>query len=205
MEGRALRRGAGEVASADAIVVLSEGRSVAPGPARISEWTDADRFFGGVELYKARKAPRVIFTGGAPPGDSKTSPEGVILRDYAKGMGIPDSSILVTGRVTNTAEEAAAVAKIMSDPTVPHVPHPAGQSARILLVTSAFHMRRAQRVFERAGLTVIPFPVDFRGAPAGKPGVGSFVLSLVPNATALLGTENAVRELYARAFYSLHY
>ena len=36
-------------------------------------------------------------------------------------------------------------------------------------MTSAFHMRRAQRLFERQGLVVEPFPVDFqaRGAWAG--------------------------------------
>ena len=41
--------------------------------------------------------------------------------------------------------------------------------ARILLVTSAFHMRRAQRLFERQGPKVLPFPVDFqaRGRWAG--------------------------------------
>ena len=36
--------------TADAIVVLSEGREVAPGVAAMSEWTDGDRFWGGVAL-----------------------------------------------------------------------------------------------------------------------------------------------------------
>jgi uncharacterized SAM-binding protein YcdF (DUF218 family) len=205
MEGRAVRRAAAEVPSADAIVVLSEGRSVAPGKDRISEWVDADRFFGGVDLFKARKAPRLIFTGGAPPGDLKTSPEGLILRGYAKELGVPDSSIAVTSRVTNTAEEAAAVAKTLSAQSAPRGSRTAAQSRRILLVTSALHVQRAQRVFERAGLAVVPFPVDFRGGSAGRTGFTSVVLSFVPNAAALLGTENAMRELYARAFYAVRY
>ena len=43
------------------------------------------------------------------------------------------------------------------------------KSSRILLVSSAFHMRRAQRLFERQGMKVEPFPVDFqeRGGWAG--------------------------------------
>ncbi len=40
-----------EAPKADAIVVLSGGRVIAPGAAGVSEWSDADRFFGGVELF----------------------------------------------------------------------------------------------------------------------------------------------------------
>jgi uncharacterized SAM-binding protein YcdF (DUF218 family) len=51
----------------DAIVVLSTGRVVAPGRAAISEWTDPDRFFAGVELFQAGKAPLLVFTGAGSP------------------------------------------------------------------------------------------------------------------------------------------
>ena len=32
----------------------------------------------------------------------------------------------------------------------------------IILITSAYHMPRAQKVFKAAAIKVIPFPVDFR-------------------------------------------
>ena len=61
-----------DVSHADAIVVLSSGRSIAPGAGRVSEWGDADRFFGGVELFGAGKAPLLVFTGaGQGPPDLK--------------------------------------------------------------------------------------------------------------------------------------
>ena len=66
-EGWAERGLAADASEADAIVVLSEGRVVAPGKAAVSEWKDADRFFGGMELFKAGKAPLLVFTGGAAP------------------------------------------------------------------------------------------------------------------------------------------
>ena len=47
----------------DAIVVLSSGRSIAPGSGRVSEWGDAARFFGGVELFGTGKARLLVFTG----------------------------------------------------------------------------------------------------------------------------------------------
>jgi uncharacterized SAM-binding protein YcdF (DUF218 family) len=66
-EGWAQRIGASDAAPADAIVVLSGGRFVAPGRAAISEWDDPDRFFRGVELFQAGKARLLMFTGGWSP------------------------------------------------------------------------------------------------------------------------------------------
>ena len=194
-EGWAERGLAADASEADAIVVLSEGRVVAPGKAAVSEWNDADRFFGCVELFKAGKSPLLVFTGGASPWDPSAAPEGDILAGYAKAMGVPDGQIVKTPRVTNTAEEALAVATLLrarlSGPTW------RGGPPRVLLVTSAFHMPRARRLFERAGMSVIPFPVDFQVSAGGTVSV----LDFLPTAGALAQTEMAWREGYGRLFY----
>jgi uncharacterized SAM-binding protein YcdF (DUF218 family) len=78
VEGWAERIQAIDASEADAIVVLSGGRVIAPGLAGVSEWSDADRFYGGVELYKAAKAPILIFTGGWVPWEPNAKPEGEI-------------------------------------------------------------------------------------------------------------------------------
>ena len=70
------RRSALEAPQADAIVVLSGGRHPAPGPARLSEWEDPDRFLAGIDLFRAGKAPRLLFTGGASPFLPGQRPEG---------------------------------------------------------------------------------------------------------------------------------
>ncbi len=66
----------------------------------------------------------------------------------------------------------------------------------MILVTSALHMPRARRAFERAGIAVIPAPTDFEVAP------GPFdPLDLLPNAGALDGSGRAMKEwvgLWAR-------
>ena len=54
------RRAATAAPRADAIVVLSGGRHPAPGPARVTEWEDPDRFLAGLDLYRAGKAPRLL-------------------------------------------------------------------------------------------------------------------------------------------------
>ena len=194
-ESWATRGLAVEAPTADAIVVLSEGRTIAPGKAAVSEWGSADRFFGGVELFKAAKAPLLVFTGGVSPWDPDAPLEGDILSVYAKEMGVPDSQIATTPRVMDTAEESQAVATLLrgrlSGPTW------RGGPPRVLLVTSAFHMARARLLFERAGMKVMPFPVDFKVSA----GVTPLVLALLPSAAALAQTEMAWREGYGRLYY----
>jgi len=197
IEGGAVRMRAADAPAADAVVVLSEGRMPATGPAAISEWNDGDRFFGGVELFKAGKAPWLVFTGGAAPWDSNSPLEGEVLAGFAQAMGVPDSQILRTARVTSTAEEAEAVAALLRS----RLPAAAGPTPRhrVLLVTSAYHMSRARRLFERAGVAVNPFPVDFKASGSSTISVFDFF----PAATALDRTETAMREGYGRLFYLL--
>ena len=185
------RTAAQDASVADAIVVLSTGRVVAPGSAGISEWADADRFFAGVELYMAGKAPVLVFTGGWSPMQPNAPLEGDILLRYAAGFGVPESQMFSTTRVLNTAEEADAVSILLRE----RLP---GRT-RVLLVTSAFHMQRATRLFERAGLVVIPFPVDFAGAIADRVSL----LDILPSAEGIGRTQLAVRELYGRLYYGV--
>jgi hypothetical protein len=48
---------------------------------------------------------------------------------------------------------------------------------------------------------VVPFPVDFQGSSRGR----MTILSFVPSAASLNGTERALREIYGRLFYTLRY
>lgn len=180
-----VRLAAQDMPAADAIVVLGEGRSVAPGPAAFSEWTDGDRFWGGVALYQAGRAPLLVFTGGWLPWLPAAKTEGEVMVGYATRLGIAPAALRTTGRVANTAEEAVAVAALPDRP------------ATILLVTSAFHMARAQALFESQGLRVLPYPVDFK-VDASRIAT---LLDFLPGARALELTETALREFMGRAYY----
>ncbi len=195
VEGWAERSLAIDAPRVDAIVVLSGGRVVAPGVAGVSEWSDADRFYGGVDLFQAGKAPLLIFTGGWVPWEPNAKPEGEILIEYAKALGVPAKSMVTTGAVVNTAEEAQAVAALLGQRHAVGAAH--GVRPHILLVTSAFHMSRAQYLFAHAGLEVTPFPVDFQVSAGGELGVMDFL----PSAGALAQTERAWREMYGRMYY----
>ena len=152
VEGRAFRVNPQTLPVVDAIVVLSGMLTAVPSDGGlIYEWNDPDRFFGGIELFKLGKSESILFTGGTVPWQSNSRPEGEILSEYAQAFGVPKNNILLTSEVQNTEDEAAAVKKLLGK-----------ISPTIVLVTSAFHMPRAQKLFEKNGMKVTPFAVDFK-------------------------------------------
>ena len=190
IEGPAYRLDPKSLPNADAIVVLSGMLSRVDSPNGIVyEWGDPDRFFGGIELFKLSKSERLIFTAGTAPWYEKSEPEGVILRQVAKSMGVPEDSISLTDIVENTEDEAAAVRKLLAKP-----------GASVLLVTSAFHMPRSIQVFEKQGLRVIPYPVDFRVEISE-----TTPMDFLPSASALSTTTLAIREQLGRTYYKIKF
>lgn len=184
-DGR-VRQDPNALPKAEAIVVLGGMLTgVRSSTGVVSEWNDPDRFFGGIELYRLGKARKLIFTAGKMPWQAKVLPEGVVLKKAAEQMGIPAKDILVTEAVSNTEEEAGAVRQLLP-----------GKHPSILLVTSAFHMARAIRIFERAGFDVREYAVDFKiGAREITP------MDFVPSARALWLSDLAIREAIGRLYY----
>jgi len=175
--------------NADAIVVLgNNGRPRAPGMDDIYEWNDPDRVFAGIRLFQKRKAPKLFFTGGTIPY-SKSKTEGALHKDYAISLGIPPDSVKTTGRVFNTAQEAIAIRKNIKKNNSP---------STILLVTSAYHMQRAQKVFQRQGFLVHPFPVDFKTSKISN---WQSPYQWIPNSHSLNRSSQALREILGRTFY----
>ena len=185
---------AGVATEADAIVVFSSRRPVAPSAdgGWVSEWTVADRFLAGVALARADAAPWLAYTGGWSPAAPTAPLEGDANRDDAIALGFPRERILTTGPVRNTAEETVAVATLQ-----PESLEASGEAPHVLLVTSACHLARAVALFERQGLRVTPYPVDLRVDAARI-----FTLrALLPSAGALSNTHTALREWLGRAVY----
>ena len=176
-----------------AVVVLGTGRHPAPGPARASEWIDADRFFAGLEAFtllsQHSEASRLIFTGGWWPTMPALPPEGDVLRERAIALGIPPEAVASTSKVRNTADEAKAVAAMLPE------------HSTVLLVTSAFHMPRAKRLFQRQGLSVLPFPVDFQASGSWAGTLWRNPLNLVPSVDGLQSSSRAIRESIGRTVY----
>lgn len=128
--------------TAAAIIVLGGGVTAATNGCFYSDMANAaDRVWHGARLFKAGKAPKVFVTcqGDIP-----------LLVDF----GVPREAISGPSGARNTEEEARFIARTIksSGPSRPHV----------LLVTSAWHMRRAKLMFDRyaTGVEIVPAPAD---------------------------------------------
>ena len=179
------------VESADAVVVLSGMLGgIETGEGVVTQWSgEVDRMFSGVDLVRAGKAPLIIFTRGQSPW-LNLPPEGEVLARRAISMGISEKQILLTGIVTNTADEAAEVKTLVEF----------GGMRRVVLVTSSIHMPRAKMLFDRAGIETVPYPTDFQSS-----GGHSDWMSFVPSAHGLNKTSEAIREFIGRLYYSIKF
>ena len=188
VEGQYIKLEIEKINEVDAIVVLG-------GSIRINEiknkynieWGDADRFFGGLKLYKEKKSKQIVFTGGKMPYNLTKLSEGDILKKYAIEYGINAEDILVSRDALNTLEESEAVQELL------------GENKSIILVTSAFHMKRAKKLFQQKGFNVTAYKVDYKTAPKVKVNF----INLIPSASSLYKTEIGFREILGRLYYSL--
>ena len=119
----------------------------------------------------------------------KSKNEGTFYKEKAISLGISSDAITITGKVINTSQEAIEVRKILNQKN---------SYSTIILVTSAFHMQRAKKQFERQGLFVHPFPVDFQTSkfiPWQSP------YQWIPNSHSLSRSSKALREILGRTIY----
>ena len=126
--------------AADAIVLLGGSMAIETNLSSYAEMAaSADRVWQTARLYKAGKAPKVIATG--KEAKDTTLP---LLKD----LGVPEECVSFSD-ARNTEEEAKGVAGL--------------GVKRIILVTSAWHMKRARMMFEKyaPGIEVVCAAADF--------------------------------------------
>lgn len=178
-----------DVENVDAIVVLSGMIRVIGDEENLKyEFTDSvDRFFAGLDLFNNNKSPILILTRGKMPWSLGIA-EGEYLKELAIKYGVSEENIILTDEVQNTDQEAKAIKKILTE------------NAKIILVTSAFHMPRAEKVFKAANINLIPFPVDFQNSKSK-----TTMMDFIPSAESLFDTSHFVREMIGRLYYNLKY
>lgn len=112
----------------------------------------ADRATHALQLYRLGLIKKILITGGKPGVVAYGVAEADKLKDFFVMAGVPESDLLIENTAKNTYENAKFTAALLQQ-------HPDYKS--FLLITSAFHMRRAQSCFAKAGLTFDIFPVDY--------------------------------------------
>lgn len=114
----------------------------------------ADRILHAVQLYREGKIEKIMLSGGSGKILKDSLAEALLLKKLLLLSDIPERDILMESSSRNTHENALYSAEVLNK-IYPEEAH--------LLITSAFHMRRAEACFEKVGLTVVPYSVDIRG------------------------------------------
>lgn len=149
---------------------------------------DAERILHAIQLYREEKIQKILLSGGSGKLFVDSIPEAIWLKKILVDAQVPERDILIEDRSRNTRENAVnsqALLALEND------------TAASLLITSAYHMRRAEACFEKIGMSVDIFPVGVRSEPL------TFTPDklLIPNASALSTFEVVIREMVGTVAY----
>ncbi len=111
-----------------------------------------NRIMQALALYKTGKIRHILLTGGSGRILGEEATEATASRWYLQQVGVPDSAIWVEERSRNTLENAL-YSRHLLDSIAPN--------SRNLLISSAWHLRRAKACFDRVGLPCDLFGTDF--------------------------------------------
>ena len=173
-------RPAAQYPNADVIVVLGgggEGATLENRPVpNLGE--AADREWFAAQLYHAGKAPLLLLSAGQSPG-RYTEPGAKGMATFLEALGVPGDALLLETVARNTLENARFVEQQLATKGADH----------ILLVTSAYHMPRALRLFEGTQMRITPAATDHEVIR-----VDFDLQRFLPSAGALSGSTNAIEE-----------
>jgi len=141
-------------ARADAAVLLTGITQVNKSPHdRTYLGAGADRLTNALWLYRAGRVRRILISGRSGALLTKAHTEASDLAALLRLAGVPNSDIILEDSSRNTRENALFTKRLLAQ-------HPGLDT--LILVTSAFHERRALGCFRKVGLQPIAFPADFR-------------------------------------------
>jgi uncharacterized SAM-binding protein YcdF (DUF218 family) len=142
------------------------------------------RVFTAYKLYRISKKP-VILSGGRILGRTA---EAEIAKRTLLSFGVGEKDIITESKSIDTYENAQFV-KELSD---------THKINRIILVTSAYHMKRSHLLFSRHFREIIPYPAGYLTSR-----IKYDVLSFLPSAASLADVSLAMKEYMGIVFYKI--
>lgn len=116
---------------------------------RISYTQGVNRLYHTFNLYQQDKIDKILVTGGNGKVLSNDRPEAEKLAKTLIEWGVPSQDIIIESNAQNTYQNAVNSVKLL----------PKNSSA--IIITSAFHMYRSKKCFEKAGANYSTFPTDY--------------------------------------------
>jgi uncharacterized SAM-binding protein YcdF (DUF218 family) len=136
----------------DAVVMLGGAHDPSRyDPFGIGFQSATERPVMALELMRRKRAPNLVLGGGAFLENGRALPDAVLLERWIAAWQLPAGSVTNLGINQNTHDEAIHFRELADEK----------KWKRVLLVTSGWHMKRAEAVFRGAGVDVIPVGCDF--------------------------------------------
>lgn len=178
----------GRPADAGAIVVLGGGMDP-PDATRLHAELNADSLFRclhAAAVYRGGRPCPVIVCGGRIAAGPSTPPLAHLMRDFLRAQGLREADLIVEDQSRTTHENAVECRKLLDGRGID----------KVVLVTDASHMLRAQRSFRRQGITAVPSACHHM-ATQFEWAVGEFL----PSPSAARNQQRIVHEWLGLAWY----
>jgi uncharacterized SAM-binding protein YcdF (DUF218 family) len=112
----------------------------------------ADRFIEAARIAHMHPETRIVVSGGDGSFSARYKGDAELAGNFFESMGLLKDRILAEKTSRNTAENVENIKALLSENGL----------SNCLLITSAYHMPRSVALFEKAGVSVQPWPVDYR-------------------------------------------
>lgn len=146
--------------------------------------SSAARIVHGVEIFNKYGAKYLICAG---KGTAKML-EGEVMAQMALALGVPKEKIIVDAKSNNTWEHAVELNKMFVNKNI-----------HVVIVTSGYHMKRAEKEFKKYFNNTIPLPASYSySSPSDKN-----MLKYIPQTAALNATAIALREIVGSIWYEM--
>jgi len=162
-----------------------------------------DRLLQAVRLYKEGKIRKILIAGmseeiNITTGEEKLPKRTYKYKDMLKDMCIKEEDILIEPKSKNTYENAQFSANfIQKNNKELNIQFSSNQN-QILVITSAFHLRRSLGCFEEVGLKVDGFSTDFLATERKNT---LTIFSLIPTEDAMAKWGRIIHEIVGYIVY----
>jgi len=150
-------------------------------------YSSLSRIVAAVRLYQRLERP-IIVTGGRVYADNDVA-EATVAKRFLVELGVPEDRIIEEDRARDTAQNARLTVAICRQHGF----------SRPVLLTAAYHLKRARMSFDAAGMQVTVFPAYFLGSQ----NAAYAPRHLLPSADALHASVKALHEYLGISYYRL--
>lgn len=150
----------------------------------------SDRFIQAANLYHQGIIKKIIMTGGNGTFTKDQPAETVFVYDQLLKNGIPKEAILLESNSRNTYENAVFTKKLVDSLQL---------KGTLVLITSAVHMPRSEKLFRKVGFSIQPYPCNYSVYPERF----KFEDTFVPDPSLLVSWKYFLKEIVGTLLYQL--